>query len=243
VNVPPRTQGTSTIYNSGRYLDGNIGWHEGDAYWKATRVHALLSRMNVVPGSICDIGCGTGAILHHLGEMSGNSPSLTGFEISRHCVDEIRKKRPSIEVVPIDASTYALRKFDLALVLDVVEHVEDYLGFMRSLHHLADLFIFHIPLDMSVQTVARSSPLTRSRSTIGHIHYFSYETALASLEDAGFEIVETAFTTGSPEYRGPSWRRGAVMTARSLTTRLIGQRLSARLLGGFSLLAAVRSVG
>jgi hypothetical protein len=32
------------------------------------------------------------------------------------------------------------------------------------------------------------------RGTYGHLHYFSYETALATLEDTGYTIVDDLFT-------------------------------------------------
>jgi 2-polyprenyl-3-methyl-5-hydroxy-6-metoxy-1,4-benzoquinol methylase len=49
--------------------------------------------------------------------------------------------------------------FDVVMAIDVFEHVEDYLGFIRRLRVKGEYKVFHIPLDLSVQTVLRVSPI------------------------------------------------------------------------------------
>ena len=63
--------------------------------------------------------------------------------------------------------------FDFGAPPNVFEHVEDYLGFLRSLTRLGRQFIFHIPLDMNAQMVLRDEPIMRVRREVGHLHYFS----------------------------------------------------------------------
>ena len=38
--------------------------------------------------------------------------------------------------------------------------------------------IYHIPLDLSVQTALRSGPIIKARVSTGHIHYFTKEIAI-----------------------------------------------------------------
>jgi hypothetical protein len=71
----------------------------------------------------------------------------------------------------------------------VAYRIRRFFCLLRSLRPIADWFMFHIPLDVSAQSVARERPLLPARSTVGHLHYFMRGTALASLETAGFEIV------------------------------------------------------
>ena len=49
--------------------------------------------------------------------------------------------------------------FDLLLMLDVFEHVEDYIGLLRAVRSKAKQKLFHIPLDLSVQSVLRRDGL------------------------------------------------------------------------------------
>ncbi len=228
------------MYSSDTYLNANETWHEPDGEWKADKVYSLLMGLGLHPQSICDIGCGTAAVLDHLGQVLGQSVALTGFEISQHAVRLAKAHHPNVTILQEDAETYRGQTFDLALVLDVVEHVEDYLGFMRSIRPLADIFIFHVPLDMAIQTVARMTPIMQSREAIGHLHYFSQETAQASIELAGYEILAHTLTTGSPDSRSSLFRKRAVDLLRSLTSKVVGEPNAARILGGFSLLVAAR---
>jgi SAM-dependent methyltransferase len=174
------------VYVDGGYLSRNPGWHENDAAWKAAQVLSLLGQQSFRPGSIVDIGCGTGGVLEEIADALAGT-RLVGYDPSAHALEIIqRSDRVELRVgTPQDVS----ERYDLLLSLDVFEHVEDYLGFLRSLRPIADLFMFHIPLDISAQSVMRESPLLVGRSTVGHLHYFTRGTALASLETAGFRIV------------------------------------------------------
>jgi SAM-dependent methyltransferase len=228
------------MYNDGRYSLKNPGWHEDDAPWKATQVLSMLRDRNFRPESIVDIGCGTGGVLEVIaGALNGTQ--LVGYDPSPQAIEMIeRSDRVELRAgTPKDVHEH----YDLLLSLDVLEHVEDYIGFLRSLQPIADWFIFHIPLDVSAQSVIRERPLLTARSNLGHLHYFTYRTALASLETAGFEIVcdRLLFPHDMPNRR--------IKTRIANIPRGLGRRLrpqlSARLLGGSTLLvlASVQIVG
>ncbi len=228
----PPPEGVAERYLNGSYLDSNPGWHEADGRWKARQISAMLTKHNFVPSSVCDIGCGTGGVLRALGAALPET-QLCGYEPG-----VVPTRLPSdntrLTISSQDPRT-AGRQWDLMLMIDVVEHVEDYLGFLRSHRSLARHAIFHIPLDMSVQTVLRSTPLVSVRRTVGHLHYFCRETALATVEDAGYRLIDSFYTRGgveSPSLTGK--QRVAAIPRRAGFA--VNQRLAARVLGGFSLL-------
>lgn len=220
-----------SMYNDGRYFSKNPGWHENSAAWKASEVLSLLSEQNFRPTSIVDIGCGTGGVLDVIAGAL-NRTRLVGYDLSAQAIAMIeRSDRVELKVgTPHDVHEH----YDLLLSLDVFEHVEDYLGFLRSLKPIADWFVFHIPLDISAQSVMRERPLLAVRSSVGHLHYFTRATALASLQTAGFEIVcdRLLHPTDIPGRR--------VKTRLANMPRRVGRhlrpQLSARILGGSTLL-------
>jgi SAM-dependent methyltransferase len=225
-----------------RYLDGTQlaaapDWYESDAAWKAEQVRDMMRKHGMEPGSICDVGCGTGGVLDHLSRTLPPATKLVGYEMSPQAValaPEARKQRITF------VSEWAEEGkdgFDLMLVLDVFEHVDDYLGFLRTLLGKARSFIFHIPLDVSVQTVLRASPFTRARESLGHLHYFSRDTALATLHDTGYSIVDEQLTQPSVDLWGGKSR--VARLPRKAAFRL-NPRLAARVMGGFSLLVLAR---
>lgn len=127
----------------------------------------------------------------------------------------------------------------MVLAIDVFEHVEDYFGFLRKLWEKAEYKIFHIPLDLSVQTVFRSSPILKERKTVGHIHYFTKETALETLKDTGYSIIDHFYTGGSLELPNRGWRANLLRIPRKLAFSL-NKDLSVRLLGGYSLMVLAK---
>ena len=229
-----------SMYTDGRYSSKNPGWHEDDAPWKARQVLSMLGDRNFRPESIVDMGCGTGGVLEAIaGALNGTR--LVGYDPSSQAIGMVeRSDRVELRVgTPKDVHEH----YDLLLSLDVFEHVEDYIGFLRSLRPVADWFMFHIPLDVSAQTVIRERPLLAARSKVGHLHYFTRRTALASLETAGFEIVcdKLLFPKGIP---GRQVKTRIANIPRDLGRHLRPQ-LSARIFGGSTLLvlASVQTAG
>jgi SAM-dependent methyltransferase len=225
-----------------RYLDGTQlaaapDWYESDAAWKAERVRDMMRKHGMEPGSICDVGCGTGGVLDHLSQTLPPTTRLVGYELSPQAValaPEARKQRITFVSEWAEESEGG---FDLMLVLDVFEHVDDYLGFLRTIRGKARSFIFHIPLDVSVQTVLRGSPFTRARESLGHLHYFSRDTALATLHDTGYATADEELTQPGIDLWGGKSRLARL--PRKAAFRL-NPRLAARVMGGFSLLVLAR---
>lgn len=233
-----RTVNGPKMYNDNNYLSNNPGWHEGDAPWKAAQVLSLINDQGFEPESIVDIGCGTGGVLDVIaGALNGTR--LVGYDPSWQAIGMVeRSERVELRV---GTSKDVHEHYDMLLSLDVFEHVEDYIGFLRSLQPIADWFIFHIPLDISAQSVVREGPLLTARSSVGHLHYFTRGTALASLRTAGFEIIcdRLLFPNDMPS-RGIRTRIANI--PRSMGRR-IGPHLSARVLGGSTLLVLAAAPG
>ncbi len=80
-------------------------------------------------------------------------------------------------------------------MIDVFEHVDDYLGFIKKCKDKSTYKIFHIPLDISLWSVLTNYPIS-ARKRVGHLHYFMKDTALATLQDAGEEVLDWFYTPG-----------------------------------------------
>ena len=129
--------------------------------------------------------------------------------------------------------------YDLLLVIDVIEHVEDYFGFLRVVRGKAEHKLFHIPLDICVQRVLLCAPILRRRRELGHIHYFTKETALATLHDTGYEIVDYFYTGGSLERPTSSILYSLGKWPLRLAS-ILNKDLAVRILGGHSLMVLAK---
>lgn len=185
----------ASIYEDGTYLQKNPDWHEGDSSWKSVQVKHILSRNKLVPKIICDVGCGTGEVLRQLAADGPASAQYVGYDISPQAIEIAKRKEQwnlGFRLGNLPAPEE--ERFDLVICMDVFEHVENYFSFLRDVRDIATYKVFHIPLDLSVQTVLRKGALLQRRSDIGHIHYFTKEVALAILRDTGYEVVDNFYT-------------------------------------------------
>lgn len=229
-------------YVGGAYLGANPEWHEDRATWKANQVRKILTANGVVPRSLLDVGCGTGGILERLASTLDLERAV-GYDVSEAAIGlagEARREQISLHAGDVRSLQ---DHFDAVLVLDVIEHVEDYFGFLRSIRHLGDAFVFHVPLALNVAAVARMKPIMHARDQVGHIHCFSRETALATLTENGYVIIDDDYTVASLEARpaDPLGRR-LVRLPRRAAFRLAPD-LACRWLGGTSVMILARPAG
>ena len=225
-----------TIYSDGTYLRNNPAWHIDDSPWKAKHIATMLERHGIVPTTVCEIGCGAGEILRALSTHLEPSARFFGYEISPNAYEICSaKSSPRFTFRLANLLDDEAARFDVVMAIDVFEHVEDYFGFLRKLRGKGQYKIFHIPLELSAQQVLRGSPLIDARRSVGHIHHFSKETALATLEDCGYRVIDHAYTSGRTELGGLGWRSQVLRIPRQALYRM-SPDAAARMLGGYSLL-------
>jgi 2-polyprenyl-3-methyl-5-hydroxy-6-metoxy-1,4-benzoquinol methylase len=228
------------IYKDGTYLSHNPSWHAEDSVWKAQQIKKMLAKNSLAPRRICEIGCGAGEILHQLSLSSGEGTDFYGYEISPQAHELCRKRaRDHLTFRLGDLLEEEAENFDLVLAIDVFEHVEDCFGFLRKLKGKARNHIFHIPLDLSVQSVLRATPILNERKKDGHVHHFTKETALDTLRGAGYEIIDHFYTCGAVELPNRGWQANLIKLPRKLAYAL-NRDLAVRILGGCSLLVLTR---
>lgn len=229
------------MYADGSYRANNPGWHSADSAWKADRIAAILTRNSVDFTSCIEVGCGAGQVLAHLSQrMPGKK--FTGYDVSPDAAKFWTAPPNSDLSYHLQNFTETDASVDLLLLIDVFEHVEDYMGFLRKLSRRARWFVFHIPLDMHVSGLLRGRQL-HARRQVGHLHYFSRATALATLADTGYAVVADELTNLSHETT--EGRRALTNFANVARAGLqaISPNLAAELLGGYSLLVLCRADG
>lgn len=228
------------LYTTGKYLENNPGWHVGDSPWKAAQILKMMKKHQLQPASICEVGCGAGEILSRLHEEYPGA-QFHGYEISPQAYELCLTRRKEGLGFTRGDLLETQERFELLLCIDVFEHIPNYLSFLERLRGHAGIFIFHIPLDLSLLSILRPGRLEQVRYGVGHLHTFTYESALAVLKDTGYEIVDAFLTAGGMELE-KNQRRVRTVLAK-LPRRVIGkfsQRVAALLLGGYSLMVLAK---
>jgi len=224
-----------SLYTSGKYLQTNPTWHIEESPWKVSHILPMLKRHHLEPKTVCEVGCGVGEVLRLLQANMSEETTFWGYDISPQAIERCEPK--ANERLHFKLADFTQEQdvfFDLILVLDVIEHLEDYFRFLRAIKPKSQYKLFHIPLEISVQGVLRGKIFLRNRDVHGHLHPFTKETVLRTLEDTGYKVLDYSYC---PEYE---------MAASVLQTRLmklprklffrLHQDLAVRILGGARIL-------
>jgi len=222
-------------YSDGSYLSTHPEWHSERAPWKAEIIVEMLRRNEISPSSIIDVGCGTGQVLHHVSTALPSLVSAIGLEPSPDAPNQIppgsiAKRQP---IALCDSTAMA----DVAMLIDVLEHVEDYYTILRQLGERSRFLVLHVPLELTVMAALRPSVLRKTRTAVGHIHTFSRSTLLWTLEDTGFRVLDQQVTGAAFEGPDRSPRKPQVFVRRAVNA--VSPMTVERILGGCSLMVLV----
>jgi SAM-dependent methyltransferase len=227
-------------YTSGEHFEKVPNWHVEESPWKAKHITGLMRRNKLASRTIGEVGCGFGEVLRQLQLRMPEDREFWGYEISpqafEHALERANERlRFKLADIREEPDTF----FDLMLLLDVVEHVEDYIGFLRAMKPKSQYKIIQIPLDLSVQTVLRGSVFHRLRDSLGHIHYFTKDMVMDTLKDAGYEVLDYVYTSSSLELPTDVFTTKLMWWPRRLFFAC-NKDLAARVLGGFRLMVLAK---
>ncbi len=224
------------LYTSDVYELRNPGWHVSESGWKARAIASMLERNHLVPSSVCDVGCGVGGVMAELQRSLPERAVLRGYDISPSAISRAEKlENARLQFFLGDIQSAPKHHYDLLLVIDVLEHIEDYFSWLRGLRGIASHTIFHIPLDLTLHRLLRPRALTSIKFRYGHLHFFNRDLALQAIEDSGFKVVDWSYTEEFREPAGSESSARALRFPREALYRL-SEDWAVRILGGCRLL-------
>jgi hypothetical protein len=245
--IDPRKTGGRELFSSvadvqsdphvnGKYFQNNPSWHVEYSPWKAENIFRLLQKRRLDPKTICEVGCGAGVVLRQLQSRMPPDCEFWGWDVAPPAI-EMAKKRENekLHFELADFSAIETPQSDLLLILEVVDHVEHYMGFLRAIKNRAEWKIFSFSLDISMQSALRNGELLRRREVHSHLHHFNKDLALAVLRDTGYEIVDYFYP---PNFAGSTLAKIA-KPIRQVAFAL-NPDLTARMVGGYSLMILAR---
>jgi SAM-dependent methyltransferase len=221
---------------NGEYFKKHPTWHVEYSPWKANNIHHMIERHKLSPKTICEVGCGAGEVLRQLQLKIGPDCAFSGYDVAPPAIEIAKtKENERLRFGLADFGEIETGPLDMLLILEVVDHVEDYLGFLRMLKQRAEWKLFSFSLDISVQSAFRKGLFTQRREVHNHIHHFNQETALGALRYTGYEIVDYYY----PPTLAFSKLAKLAKPIRS-TFFTLAPELTVRLFGGYSLLILAR---
>jgi 2-polyprenyl-3-methyl-5-hydroxy-6-metoxy-1,4-benzoquinol methylase len=118
-----------------------------------------LDTAGIKPKDICEVGCGAGEILTKLQEKLPKDCLFWGYDISSKAIQIcLNKANNKLKFAKIDFLKEKTPHFDLILLIDLIEHLDDYHYFLKKIKARSKYKILHIPLEVSVQAILRQKP-------------------------------------------------------------------------------------
>jgi SAM-dependent methyltransferase len=191
--------------NISRYLAGDYkalhpGWHAEDAPMKArdllNPVRAVILDMAAgKQGSalrLADVGAGVGLVLAELmGMIHLQWPEIcitpTAFEISPEAAAMAKARNPGLDVRQ-KLLAHDDGPFDAALLVDVLEHVENPWDLLRTVHSTSEYLVVRQPL-LGNFSRFRHDNYRDQRMQWGHIGYFNYRSFLDMTAACGWQPI------------------------------------------------------
>lgn len=188
------------IYRTKLYEEFNPLWHIKDSPWKCRKM------LQAIPGGlefggtlkILDIGCGVGEILRLFSEemeKRGAKAQCYGYDISPHAIREAQKNFPEgkFRCKEFSGKDFKGLEIDIALLIDILEHLENPGAMLRELRPRAKYLIVHLPLEDNMSLRMRKGELKEREKKMGHIHHFNHRSAL-DLLGKDFEVLRHIYT-------------------------------------------------
>lgn len=232
---------SNEFYIKGEYLRHNSSWHIGDAAWKANIVYKLLKRNNIAVDNVVDIGCGAGGVIEALAKKDPGIKCFTGFDIAPDAIRMANERSSGrVRFFNDDFVTGNYPGADLLLLIDVIEHVDDFYGFLRKLKPRSKYFVFHIPLDLCCISLLKPHILLQQRNAVGHIHYFSKEMVLWFLSDLGFTLLDYIYTQPDLDVKPTKTVKAFTKKYLRKLSFSLNKELSIKLWGGYSMMVLLK---
>ena len=231
-----------STYTDGSYLAKNPSWHAEDAPWKLAHILRALQQANIQPFShVLDAGCGSGAIIK---TWAAQFPHVrfTGWDISPQALALAAQNAPQ-NVQFVSGEIPPQQPFDIALAIDVLEHIPSYEKWFNQVAVCAPVLVLHVPLDLSVRSYLFPQLLAREREMVGHIHFFTARSLKKFFKKQHCEIVAAHYTNKYVE-RLPQLTRlksRVGMFIRRLAHTCLPRAWAAFMIGGYSLMLVVKT--
>lgn len=161
------------------------------ADWKARNLVKLVPQ-NFKPENILEVGCAFGVLLNNIADRL-HIKKRVGVDISGKSIDVAKKLFPDCdffqgtfdEFTDVRLNNVSEKRFDLVVLSDIIEHVPDDLGFLKSVRYYSSYVLLNLPLEKSFSTRNRQYG---EQDPSGHLKCYDEKLAVELVTNAGFDI-------------------------------------------------------
>lgn len=225
----------SSQYENGAYCAKHPDWHSAESATKARWLIELVMQ-DVLPSlhprtlRIVDVGCGAGGVGAHFAHMLRQhqiEASLLGIDISAQVIEMAQLRWPGERF--LRAQVPPEKDFDLALFIDVLEHVAEPAKVLQEAKEYSKRIAVQLPLEDNVLQRLRPG-LKFYKDLYGHLHFYHRRRAHRLLQENGWRVEAWRWTGGVVDptaagkvTTGTRVRRLLGLISWDMSFRLLGQ--------------------
>jgi SAM-dependent methyltransferase len=193
-------------------------WRQLGALDKCQNIVRLCSKLE--RDDILEIGCGEGALLERLSALKFGS-RFSGLEISPSAVRRVcQKKLLNVDIQLFDGYQipHEDKRFDLAILSHVIEHVEYPRKLIHEAARVAKSVFLEVPLEDNVRL---SDDFVFDR--VGHINFYNVKTIRSLVQSCGMKVLDAYLSHSSPAayaYRKGAWQGNVSYLIKELGLRV-----------------------
>lgn len=245
-------------YTSEEYIKKHPTLHEEDSAWKVQKIIPFVDLFlteNVKSGiTLLDVGGGAGIILKEIAEYinsKGIAVKKYSLDLSSEMLEVQLKNNYETIILNEDIKSTSLKdnEIDLALMIDVLEHVPFPELALKELNRISKYVIFKVPLeDNFLYNHIRKDARKKSQDTFGHVNFYDYESLKTQIENNLGWIIFSNFTNSfqqvldNPQAYNRMRLRGKLFNLSGFLLCSICPKLSSKLLPDFSMML-IKSYG
>lgn len=136
------------------------------------------------PNTVAEIGCFAGHVIGNLLINGIKDFERFGFDINEKALQSGKNSYPNVVFSNQDIFQSEF-KYDLVILCDIVEHIEEDLEFLKKCQSISHKILLNLPLEKSLATINRKYGYS---DPSGHLRAYSYRNAAKLIDNAGYQI-------------------------------------------------------
>jgi SAM-dependent methyltransferase len=170
------------------YVADNPSMHLEDTEWKVRELRPLL-KSDVQYDRMLDLGCGAGVLGRRIaGDL--HIPQTVSADWSTQILEVARRQAPDATYVRMDAAylPFRNRQFDLAMLIDVIEHQHKPDQVLSEIRRVADRLLLRTPLEECWYESMRRRRKDLFRESSGHVVHYDPDLIRRQMRTNGWRV-------------------------------------------------------
>lgn len=201
---------SSGLYATNEYVIKNPSLHEEDSPWKVSKVIPLVDKFitefNGPVINLLDVGGGAGLILNLTSDYIRRRYKIKvdkiALDLSPQMLVIQKNANPDLtESINEDIRKTSIgdKKMDLALMIDILEHIQNPQEALVEVSRISKFIILKAPLEnnlfvKTLNLLKKGEVRNRNMDTFGHINIYNFNTLKRQTEKYAGEILSFSFT-------------------------------------------------